>query len=132
LVLASSEFLHQHPAGTFGHGVVTAGEHIHGGIARLGPAVKRDVRFSQERQPRDAVGLEVVADQVEQGGTSAQSGIAERSPHKVFVIELGAIAGIKLKDAMLFNRQRSGWIAPPEKVEPEFCEASDFPSLRPA
>jgi hypothetical protein len=35
-----------------------------------------------------------------------QGGIVDCSPHKVFVIELGAIAGIKLKDAMLSNRVR--------------------------
>ena len=35
-----------------------------------------------------------------------QGGIAECSPHKVFVIELGSIAGIKLKDAMISNRVR--------------------------
>jgi len=33
------------------------------------------VRFSQERQPRDTVGLEVVADQVEQGATTRRAAL---------------------------------------------------------
>jgi len=120
-VMAGSEFLHQHATGTFWHGVITTGEHIHSGIARLGPTVKRDVRFSQQGQPRNAVGLEVVADQVEQGGPGPKSGIAEGSPDKNFIIELGAIAGIKLKDAMLSNRirDRSG-----DRIENTFIQRS--------
>ena len=106
-VMAGSEFLHQDAAGTFGHGVITAGEHIHSGIARLGPAVEGDVRFSQKSQSGHAVGLEVMADQVQQGGTGPQGSIAEGRSDEVFIIELGAIAGIKLKDAMFSNRVRN-------------------------
>ena len=58
-------------AGLFRHGVVTTGEHINGGVAGFRPGVDGNVGFRQKGQARDALGLELVGDQVQQRRTSA-------------------------------------------------------------
>ena len=60
--------------GQFRHCVVTAGEHIDGCIARLGPGVNRDVGFRQQGQASHALRLELMGDQIQQRRTSALGG----------------------------------------------------------
>ena len=58
-------------AGLLRHGVVTAGEHINGGVAGFRPGVDGNVGLRQQGQARDPLGLELMGDQIQQGRTSA-------------------------------------------------------------
>ena len=87
----------------FRHCVVTAGEHIHGGITALGPGVDGDVRFGQQGQSSDALGFESVGDQVEKGRTSTFRCSCDGGSHESFVVEPDWIAVVQLKDAVFAN-----------------------------
>ena len=97
------QFIPQNGAGLFRHRVVTAGEHIHGGITALGPGVDGDVRFRQQGQSRDALGLEAVGDQIEKGGTSTFRCCRDGGSQECFVVEPGRIAVVKLENAVFAN-----------------------------
>ena len=88
-------------AGLFGHRVIAAGEDINCGITTLGPGVDRDVRFSEQGQSRDALGLEAVSDQVEKSGTSTLRCCRDGGSQKCFVVEPAGIALVELEDAVL-------------------------------
>ena len=92
--------MEQAETGALWHGVVAAGEHVNGGIARFRPGMNREVRFGQQRQTGHPLWLEVVCDQVQQCGAGLLHGAADQASKKSFIIEPGWIAAIQLKDAM--------------------------------
>ena len=80
--------------------MVTAGEHIDGGVTALGPGVDGDVRFSQQGQSRDALGLEAVGGQIEKGCTSTFRCCRDGGSQECFVVEPGRIAVVELENAV--------------------------------
>ena len=100
LVISGGEFAGQHSAGPFRHGVVSAGEHIHCGVARFRPGVNGDMGFGQQGQTGDPLGVETVGDQVEEGGTSTLRSGRDGVPEEGFVVEPGGVTAVELKDAV--------------------------------
>jgi hypothetical protein len=95
---------HQHLAGPFWHGVISAGEDIHGGVARFRPGVDGDMRFGEEGQSCHPLWIEAVGDQMQECGTSTFGCACDGVPQESFVIELGAVAFVKLENAMFAHR----------------------------
>ncbi len=60
--------------------------------------------FGQQGQSRNPLGFESVGDQVEEGGTCTLRCCSDGVPQEDFVVELGAVAAIKLKDAVFPDR----------------------------
>ena len=104
LLMLGSQLLGQHPTGTLGHGVITTGEHIHRGVAGLGPGVDRNVRLGKQGKACHPMGLEVMGDQLQQRRTSTQCGVGDGRSEKRFIVEPGAVAVVELEDAMFTDR----------------------------
>ena len=97
---AGLQFIAKHLAGPVGHGVITTGEHIHGGIAGFRPRVNGDMRFGQEGQARHTLGIESMGDEIEKGGTSTFRCGCDGGPQECFIVETTLVAVVKLENAM--------------------------------
>ena len=102
--MSGPQLLSQHPTGTFRHGVITTGEHIHRGVAGLRPGVDRDVRLGKQGEACHPMGLEVMGDQLQQSCTSTHCGVGDGRSEKSFIIEPGAVAVVELENAMFADR----------------------------
>ena len=107
-MIAGFQFVDEHLTGPFGHGVVAAGEHVNGRIARFRPGVNRDVGFGQQGQTGHALGFEMMGDQMEQGGASTFCSAGDGVPEKGFVVEPLVVAVVELEDAVLAHGVRHG------------------------
>ena len=106
--MSGPQLLSQHPTGTFRHGVITTGKHIHRGVAGLRPGVDGDVRLSKQGQACNPMGLEVMGDQLKQRRTSTHCGVGDSRSEKSFIVEPGAVAVVELENAMLADRIGDG------------------------
>ena len=108
----------------FRHRVVATGEHIHGGVTTFGPGMNGDMGFGQQGESGDALGLEVMGDQVEKGRTGFFRCRRDAGSQKGFIVEPAGITLVKLEDAMFADHV--GGLrcdAPPSRVGMQFRQA---------
>ena len=95
-----TELLDQESAGCLRRRRAPTREHIDRGVAVFRPGVDRHVRFSQQRQGRDPLRLELMAHQLQEGGHAVAGGLIEGMSNERLVIEQMGVASVQLQDAM--------------------------------
>ena len=106
--MLGSQLLGQHPTGTLRHGLITIGAHIHRGVVGLRPSADRDVRLGKQGEACHPVGLDVLANKMEQRCTSTGFVVGDSGSEKSFIVEPGAFAIVGLESAIFAVRIGDG------------------------